>query len=394
MNVLLGVSGGIACYKSCALASELTKRGAEVNVVMTENAAKFVAPLTFAALTRRRVYKGMFEDGADEEIAHITLAKAADIFVVAPATANVIAKLAAGIADDLLTSAALAARCPLVICPAMNTNMYENPATQANLALLKARGFVVCEPNTGRLACGDSGRGRMAEPSQIVAFIDGILSLSRELCGKRFLVTAGGTTENIDGVRFITNRSSGKMGCAIVRELKRRGAEVVLVAGAMSVDPPYGTDKVVRVQSAKEMFDACMSEYEGCDCIVKAAAVGDYAPENVYDNKIKGEKVTLRLKKNPDIAAALGKVKGERKLVIFCAETQELLSSAAKKLADKGADMVVANDVSQPGIGFGSDNNAVTVIRRDGHSAEYPSASKDKIAKEVVDEITSLWSQA
>ena len=162
----------------------------------------------------------------------------------------------------------------------------------------------------------------------------------------------------------------------------------------MSVDPPYGTDKVVRVQSAKEMFDACMSEYEGCDCIVKAAAVGDYAPENVYDNKIKGEKVTLRLKKNPDIAAALGKVKGERKLVIFCAETQELLSSAAKKLADKGADMVVANDVSQPGIGFGSDNNAVTVIRRDGHSAEYPSASKDKIAKEVVDEITSLWSQA
>ena len=213
------------------------------------------------------------------------------------------------------------------------------------------------------------------------------------LAGKKFLVTAGGTMENIDGVRYITNRSSGKMGCAIVRELKRRGAQVTLVAANMKVPAP-DTDKVIRVTSAKEMFEACMREYESCDCIIKAAAVGDYAPAEEYANKIKGDEITLRLKKNPDIAAALGKVKGKRKLVIFCAETQGLLESAAEKLRAKGADMVVANDVSKPDIGFDSDKNAVTVIKSGGYKAEYPAADKREIAKEVVDEIQSLWSQA
>ena len=394
MNVLLGVSGGIACYKSCALASALTKNGCDVNVVMTANAARFVAPLSFEALTHRHVYCEMFDGTADRQIAHITLAKQADIFVVAPATADVIAKLACGIADDLLTSTALAVKCPVVVCPAMNANMFENPATQENLRTLAARGYEICEPGCGTLACGDVGKGRMAEPQEIVRFMEGVLKKGASLAGKRFLVTAGGTMENIDGVRYITNRSSGKMGCAIVRELKRRGAEVTLIAANMKVEPPAATDKVVRVQSAAEMLEACLREYENCDCVIKAAAVGDYSPVREYDNKIKGEKIVLELKKNPDIAAALGRVKGERKLVIFCAETQDLLPSAVKKLKAKGADMVVANDVSRPDIGFDSDKNAVTVITSGGHSAEYAAASKDIIAKEVVSEIEGLWLQA
>lgn len=393
MNVLLGVSGGIACYKSCGIASALTKSGFEVNVVLTANAAEFVTPLTFQALTHRRVYCEMFDGVADREIAHINLAKQADVFVIAPATANVIAKLACGIADDLLTSAALAVRCLVIICPAMNVNMYENAATQKNLATLKERGAVIISPSEGNLACGDVGKGRMAEPGDIVAAIKDTLNVSSSLAGKKFLVTAGGTMENIDGVRYITNRSSGKMGCAIVRELKRRGAAVTLVAANMKVPAP-DADKVIRVVSAKDMLGACMAEYGDCDCIVKAAAVGDYSPVQEYANKIKGDEITLRLKKNPDIAAALGKVKGGRKLVIFCAETQNLLESAANKLKAKGADMVVANDVSKPGIGFDSDKNAVTVMKNGGYKAEYSAASKDTIAKEVVDEIQSLWLQA
>ena len=376
MNVLLGVSGGIACYKSCGIASALTKSGFEVNVVLTANAAEFVTPLTFQALTHRRVYCEMFDGVADREIAHINLAKQADVFVIAPATANVIAKLACGIADDLLTSAALAVRCPVIICPAMNVNMYENAATQKNLATLKKRGAVIISPSEGNLACGDVGKGRMAEPGDIVAAIKDTLNVSSSLAGKKFLVTAG-----------------GKMGCAIVRELKRRGAAVTLVAANMKVPAP-DADKVIRVVSAKDMLGACMAEYGDCDCIVKAAAVGDYSPVQEYANKIKGDEITLRLKKNPDIAAALGKVKGGRKLVIFCAETQNLLESAANKLKAKGADMVVANDVSKPGIGFDSDKNAVTVMKNGGYKAEYSAASKDTIAKEVVDEIQSLWLQA
>ena len=393
MNVLFGVSGGIACYKSCTAVSALTKSGCEVNVVLTKNAAEFVTPLTFQALTHRHVYCEMFDGVADREIAHINLAKQADVFVIAPATANIIAKLACGIADDLLTSAALAAVCPVIVFPAMNAHMYENAATQQNLRTLKERGFIIVSPETGNLACGDVGKGRMAEPEKIVEVVKSVFAESSVLAGKKFLVTAGGTMENIDGVRYITNRSSGKMGCAIVRELKRRGAQVTLVAANMKVPAP-DTDKVIHVTSAKEMLEACMREYEGCDCIIKAAAVGDYAPAEEYTNKIKGDEITLRLKKNPDIAAALGKVKGKRKLVIFCAETQGLLESAAEKLRAKGADMVVANDVSKPDIGFDSDKNAVTVIKSGGYKAEYPAADKREIAKEVVDEIQSLWSQA
>ena len=275
----------------------------------------------------------------------------------------------------------------------MNAHMYENAATQHNLRTLKERGFIIVSPETGNLACGDVGKGRMAEPEKIVEVVKSVFAESSVLSGKKFLVTAGGTMENIDGVRYITNRSSGKMGCAIVRELKRRGAQVTLVAANMKVPAP-DTDKVIRVTSAKEMLEACMREYESCDCIIKAAAVGDYSPAEEYTNKIKGEEITLRLKKNPDIAASLGKVKGKRKLVIFCAETQGLLESAAEKLRAKGADMVVANDVSKPDIGFDSDKNAVTVIKSGGYKAEYPAADKSEIAKEVVDEIQSLWSQA
>ena len=392
-NVVLGVSGGIAAYKSCEIVSRLRKLGANVDVIMTRNAEEFVTPLTFETLSGNKVVCGMFEPREEHDVRHVSLAKKAGILVVAPATANVIAKFAQGIADDMLTTTWLATKGVRMIAPAMNTAMYDDKVTRANIKALEDAGTVVVDPTVGRLACGDTGRGKMAEPVDIVERIVDILTPKQDLADKTVLITAGGTEEYIDGVRVITNHSSGKMGCAIVRELKRRGAAVTLVAANMKVPAP-DADKVIRVVSAKDMLGACMAEYGDCDCIVKAAAVGDYSPVQEYANKIKGDEITLRLKKNPDIAAALGKVKGGRKLVIFCAETQNLLESAANKLKAKGADMVVANDVSKPGIGFDSDKNAVTVMKNGGYKAEYSAASKDTIAKEVVDEIQSLWLQA
>ena len=385
-NVLLGVSGGIACYKSCEIVSRLKKLGAGVDVVMTTHATEFVSALTFETLSARPVASDMFNRDRQWEVEHISLAKKSDICIIAPATANVIAKLAEGIADDMLTTTALALKCPIIIAPAMNTNMYSNVAVQANLDALKARGFVVIEPTSGRLACGDSGKGKMAEPADIVAKAVDVLMPKRDYKGKKLLITAGATRENIDGVRFITNRSSGKMGVEIAKAAARRGGEVVLVKGLTQVEIPSYISKVISVESTAQMYDAVMENYADCDVIIKAAAPGDYRPVETITNKLKGDEITLKLTKNPDIAKAVGEVKGDRKLIVFCAETQDLLVSAKQKLQSKNADMVVANDVTAEGAGFDVDTNIVTIIKRDGSSANYPKMKKSEVADAILDE--------
>lgn len=386
-NVLLGVSGGIACYKACEIVSRLKKLNAGVDVVMTAHATEFVAPLTFETLSNRPVVSNMFDRKKEWEVEHISLAKKADLCIIAPATANIISKLAEGIADDMLTTTYLALKCPVIIAPAMNTNMYENPVVQANLQKLASKGVIIVDSEEGRLACGDVGKGKMAEPVDIVAKAVEVLCPKRDYEGKTVLVTAGATRENIDGVRFITNRSSGKMGIEIAKAAVKRGAKVVLVKGLVQVNiPSYITD-VVSVESTKEMYDAVLENYKKCDVIIKAAAPSDYRPKNKIDNKLKGEEITLSLVKNPDIAKAVGKVKGERKLVVFCAETKDLLDSAMQKLADKNADMVVANDVTMQGAGFDSDTNIVTIAKRDGFLKSYPVMPKSRVADIILDEI-------
>ena len=386
-NVLLGVSGGIACYKACEVVSRLKKLNAGVDVVMTKHATEFVAPLTFETLSNRPVVSDMFSREREWEVEHIALAKKADLCIIAPATANIISKLAEGIADDMLTTTYLALKCPVIIAPAMNTNMYENPVIKANLEKLRKSGVIVVDSAEGRLACGDVGKGKMAEPLDIVAKAVEVLCPKRDYAGKRVLVTAGATRENIDGVRFITNRSSGKMGIEIAKAAVKRGAEVVLVKGLVQVGVPSYISKVVAVESTEQMYEAVMANYKDCDVIIKAAAPSDYRPKKKITDKLKGEEITLELVKNPDIAKAVGKEKGERKLVVFCAETRELMESAVKKLADKNADMVVANDVTMQGAGFDSDTNIVTIAKKDGFLKSYPVMPKSQVADVILDEI-------
>ena len=386
-NVLLGVSGGIACYKACEVVSRLKKLNAGVDVVMTKHATEFVAPLTFETLSNRPVVSDMFSREREWEVEHIALAKKADLCIIAPATANIISKLAEGIADDMLTTTYLALKCPVIIAPAMNTNMYENPVIKANLEKLRKSGVIVVDSAEGRLACGDVGKGKMAEPLDIVAKTVEVLCPKRDYAGKRVLVTAGATRENIDGVRFITNRSSGKMGIEIAKAAVKRGAEVVLVKGLVQVGVPSYISKVVAVESTEQMYEAVMANYKDCDVIIKAAAPSDYRPKKKITDKLKGEEITLELVKNPDIAKAVGKEKGERKLVVFCAETRELMESAMKKLADKNADMVVANDVTIQGAGFDSDTNIVTIAKKDGFLKSYPVMPKSQVADVILDEI-------
>lgn len=385
-NVLLGVSGGIACYKSCDIVSRLKKLGAGVDVVMTSHATEFVSPLTFETLSARRVVVDMFDTDRQWEVEHISLAKKADICVIAPATANVIAKLADGIADDMLTTTCLALKCPIIIAPAMNTNMYDSPTVRDNLKKLRRRGVIIVDPIEGRLACGDSGKGKMAEPADIINEVIYRLLPKRDYEGKKVLVTAGATRENIDGVRFITNRSSGKMGIEIAKEVVKRGGEVVLVKGLVQVEVPKYINKVISVESTAQMFDAVMANYSDCDMIIKAAAPSDYRPVKEIRQKLKGDEITLHLVKNPDIAKAVGQVKEHRKLIIFAAETQNLYAYAKDKLVEKNADMVVANDVTEEGAGFDVDTNVVTLIKRNGMRKNYPIYSKSKVAGIILDE--------
>lgn len=389
-NVVLGVSGGIACYKACEIVSRLKKLGANVDVIMTDHACEFVKPLTFQTLAKSAVVTNEFAPVKEYDIKHISLAKKADILVVAPATANVIAKFAEGIADDMLSTTYLASTATKLICPAMNTDMYEQQATQNNIDTLKKRGALFCEPDTGLLACGDVGKGRMAEPEVIVNRIIDAVSLKQDFHGKRVLVTAGGTEESLDGVRVLTNKSSGKMGCAIASAAAERGAEVVLVYGNMSVDVPKCVAKSIKAVSTMDMKAAVEEEFKTSDIAIMAAAPADYRPSKQFDNKIKSETLTVDFVKNPDIAASIGKVKGQRKLVVFAAETENLLKNAKAKLAKKCADLVVANDVTAQGAGFNVDTNVATIIDNDGNCKESGLVSKLELANIILDRVLEL----
>lgn len=388
-HVVLGVSGGIAAYKSCELVSRLKKLGADVHVIMTRNAEEFVAPLSFETLSDNKVVRGMFEEREEHDVRHVSLAKLADVFVVAPATANVIAKFARGIADDMLSTTWLASDAPKLVAPAMNTAMYDDEATQDNISLLKERGVMFVEPGVGRLACGDTGRGKMAEPADIAERIQEILRPVRDFEGKRVLVTSGATEEYIDGVRVITNHSSGKMGCALAEAAAERGAEVVLVHGRMSVPVPEGVAKAVRVHTTLEMMDAMLAETEAADVIVMAAAPADYRPKETFTSKLKSETLTMEFVKNPDIAKAVGERKGGRKLVVFSAETDSLIDNAKKKVASKNADLAVANDVTKEGAGFYCDTNIASLVGRNGEVRECGLMTKRELADVILDAVLS-----
>lgn len=389
-NVVLGVSGGIAVYKACEIVSRLKKLGANVDVIMTDNAREFVTPLTFQTLAKSAVVTNAFEPVKEFDINHISLAKKADILVVAPATANVIAKFAEGIADDMLTTTYLASNAQKLICPAMNCNMYEDEATQKNMRTLRERGAMFCDSAIGLLACGDVGKGRMAEPIEIVEKIVDCLTPVQDFADKRVLITAGGTEEKIDGVRVIANHSSGKMGKALAEAVAQRGGSVVYVYGNVKVDVPKCVEKAIHVTSTQDMLDACVKEFDDCDVAIMAAAPADYKVKNVFENKVKNETLTLELVKNPDISKTLGEKKEGRKLVIFSAETENLLENAKGKLVKKHADLVVANDVTVEGAGFDVDTNVATVIDNDGQCVESGKVSKRELADIILDKVIAL----
>ncbi len=387
-RVLLGVTGCIAAYKAVTIVSMLTKAGVDVVVVMTDNACKFVTPLTFETMSKNRVITDMFARDFPYEVQHISLAKSADLVLIAPATANFIGKVAEGIADDMLTTTYMACKGIKVVCPAMNTGMYEDVFFQKNLTALKEQGTLIVEPDSGRLACGDVGKGRLSEPEQIVTYVLELLKINPDYEGKRVLVTAGATIESIDGVRYLSNHSSGKMGIAIAEEAYARGAKVTLIAGKTSVPVPSYID-VIRVGSTEDMLNAVIDRVKDNDVIIKAAAPADYRPKKVFDNKIKSDSLTLELEKTPDIAKAVGEIKGDRRLVIFSAETENLTANARGKLVKKNADMVVANDVTLEGAGFNTDTNIVTIITADDETS-YPKLSKAEVANIILDRILTL----
>ena len=387
--VCLGVSGGIAAYKACELVSRLKKLGADVRVVMTRNAQKLVSPLTFETLSGHQVAVDTFEHAY--EIEHIALAKAADLFLIAPATANVIAKLSAGLADDILTTTALAMTAPVVIAPAMNTAMYKNAATQANIRVLAERSVTFIGPERGRLACGDEDIGRMTEPDEIARRVCELLTRRADLTGRRVLVTAGPTREALDPVRFLSNRSTGKMGYAVAEAAAARGADVTLVTGPVSLTPPRGVT-VVPISTTLELYDQVTTRAAEADIVIQSAAPADYRPESVSASKIKkdGGSLTLTLVPNPDIAAEVGRRKRAGQiLVAFAAETNDVMDNAAKKLYKKNADLVVANDVTEAGAGFAVDTNRVTLLTADD-ARPLPLMSKRDVADAILDRVLEL----
>jgi phosphopantothenoylcysteine decarboxylase / phosphopantothenate---cysteine ligase len=389
--VVVGVTGGIAAYKAAELVSRLRKARAEVHVVMTSNACNFVNPITFQSLSANPVHINMYGTAKLGGIDHIELAQKADLIVVAPATANSIAKAAGGLADDLLSTVLLAKKAPVLLAPAMNAHMYLNPITQSNLSLLVEHGFQVMTPGVGFQACGSEGPGRMPEPAEIYAECCRILCKTSALEGKTVLITAGGTQEPIDPVRYIGNRSSGKMGYALAKAARDNGAKVILISGPTSIKPPAGV-KVVQIATAAEMFTAVMQHFPSSDIIIKAAAVADYRPVQAAEHKIKksGEELPIHLVPNPDILQELGKQKGDKLLVGFAAETRDLIDNAVDKLQRKNLDMLVANDVTKPGAGFGSDTNLVAILYRNGDKENLPLMDKEHVALEIINRIISL----
>ena len=361
-KIVVGVTGGIAAYKACDLVSRLKKRGAQVRVVLTEHACQFVQPLSFETLSGNPAYTDSFD--RKYEIGHVALAKWADLLLIAPATANCMAKMACGITDDLLSTTCLAVRCPVLVAPAMNSAMWRNPATQANLELLRSRGVHFVGPEAGHLACGDDDVGRMSEPEQIVEAVDAILNPLRDLEGMKVLVTAGPTVERIDPVRYITNRSTGKMGYALAEAARDRGANVTLISGPTQLTAPQGVE-FVHIESSAQLCAAVLERGAMADVVIQAAAPADFRPKSVAERKIKktGESMTLELEATTDIAAELGKRKQPGQiLVAFAAETNDVMDNARGKLAKKNADLVVANDVSRSDAGFGVDTNVITLI--------------------------------
>ncbi len=385
-HVLVGVTGSIAAYKTPDLISRLKKLGADVKVIMTRSAAEFVTPLTFQTMSQNPVALDMFERPVSWEVEHISLAKWADVMVIVPATANIIGKITWGIADDMLSTASMAIKAPMLIAPAMNTAMYESDAVRANIEILKKRGISFVEPDAGRLACGDTGRGKLASIDDITEAVISAVSRSCDLAGLRVLVTAGATREALDPVRFITNHSTGRMGVEIARAAKIRGAEVTLVCGHLDVPVPKGIH-VISVTSAQDMYQACMEAFPETDITIKAAAVGDYRPETCSDSKIKKSgDMSLSLVRNPDILAEMGKNKKSGQLLVgFCMETEDLIQNATKKLQNKNLDMIVANHLFDENAGFGSVNNTVTILTKIGTQETLPNMSKFDVANEILD---------
>lgn len=391
-HVVLGVTGGIAAYKACEVVSRLRKLHAEVDVIMTENATRLVQPLTFETLSNRPVCVDTFSRIESWDVKHISLAQKADIMVVAPATANIMAKLAHGIADDMLSTTLLATKAPILLAPAMNTGMWTAEATQHNLQTLVNRGVQTVGPGSGFLACGDTGSGRMSEPAEIVEAIQSVLCPKHDLEGLKVLITAGPTVERIDPVRYLTNDSSGKMGYAIAEAAHKRGAEVTLVSGPVHIAAPAGV-KVVPVTSTLSLYECMMEHCEKQDIIIQAAAPADYRVEHIADQKIKkqaGEPFMLTLVENPDIAKAVGQRKQPGQILVgFAAETQNVLANAQSKLEKKNLDLIVANDVTAEGAGFGVDTNIVTLISKDGSTA-LPKMSKREVADQILDKALTL----
>lgn len=396
-NIVLGVTGGIAAYKACELASLLVKQHAGVDVIMTKNATEFVSPLTFDSLTHRRTVTDTFDRTHSYEVEHIALADKADVLVIAPATANVIAKLAYGIADDMLTTTALACVCPKIIAPAMNTKMYENPATQRNLETLRRDGWIIVEPASGHLACGATGKGKLEDPSVILNYILHEIALPHDLSGKKVLVSAGPTEEAIDPVRYVTNHSSGKMGYAIARNAALRGANVTLVSGSTALAAPLFVNRV-DIISAQDMYEAITSVSNEQDIIIMAAAIADFRPAKVADEKIKKQGasvgdsgISLEMEPTKDILAFLGSKKPAGQILCgFSMETENMLENSRKKLEKKNLDLIVANNLKDKGAGFKVDTNLVTIITKDSEKA-LPLMSKDEVAGKILDTIVQFF---
>ena len=397
MRITLGVTGGIAAYKSAELVRRLQDEGHSIQVVMTRAAREFITPLTFAALSGQRVITDLFsnqpggEGSLDSAIDHIAVAQRTDLLLVAPATADILAKFARGVADDFLSTLYLANTAPVVVAPAMNVNMWQHAATQENVAMLRKRGVHIVEPSEGYLACGMTGSGRLAEQEEILKTVREALQAEQDLAGETVLVTAGPTCEDIDPVRFLTNRSSGKMGYAVAAAAAKRGAKVLLVSGPTSLETPQGVERV-DVRSAQQMQHAVQARFVGCTIAIFSAAVADYRPAEKADQKIKRgqDSLTLQLEPNVDILASVAREKGDRLVVGFAAETENVAENARKKLSQKNADLIVANDVSAEGAGFDLDTNIVTLFSRDGRDLPLPRLSKPEVAQRILDEVLRL----
>lgn len=383
-TIVVGVCGGIAAYKALDVISNLKKSNFNIHVIMTESAREFVTPLSFQSLSQNIVVYDMFEEPKAWEIQHISLAQKADLMLIVPATANIIGKVANGIADDMLSTTIMATKAPVIFAPAMNTNMFLNPIVQNNISRLREYGYEFIEPQSGRLACGDVGVGKLADTILIAEAIKSKLYDLKDLTGKKILISAGPTISPIDPVRFLTNHSTGKMGYAIAEEARDRGANVTLVSGPSNLDIPYGVN-VIKVKTTEEMFNEIINNYEESDIVIKSAAVADYKTKNYSHKKIKkgDEDLVLEFSKDQDILKYLGTIKKNQILVGFAAESNDLIENAGKKLVNKNLDYIVANDITGEGIGFGSENNKVTILSRDGNTVTLDTMSKKAVAREL-----------